>query len=432
MGPVSYLPECPVFRTREVPGFRPSACPDFMKSHWKTGLILASLGLVAPLVFLAAQAPAEQSQVKVYSKSRGPEIEFYASNEYLVPYQLRAYFTKLYGLKPSHPVPYYVVLRPGQKETFLFSLKRIDSSQPAGYKLLTDAHPGDPKQAVHDDTHLYLLPFEHGAKYKLAQGYNGTTSHSAPSQYSLDFIMDIGTKIMAARDGLVFRVKEDSNIGGPGPRYSRHANEIEVYHDDGSIAKYVHLKQGGSLVAVGDRVKAGQVIGLSGNTGWSTGPHLHFEVIVPTQMGYRSVPTRFRGRDESEIALEEGRYYYAYHPGGAEFEEVFGAALTDSNFENHSIAVNPGSGVDIRSEREDDTIIVFLRNGYPRPREIHVTLNLVNLRASKQLPVIRRVPAASEVYLLLLRPIDPTRRSAFSAELRIKTLARSVPGGTGR
>ncbi len=380
----------------------------------------------AILLFLtgAALAPlrAEQDQIKVYSKARGPEIEFYATNEYLVPYQLRVVFTNLYGLEPSHPLPFYLVLSPGQKETFLFSLKRTDTAKPAGYKLLTDAHPGDPKRAVHDDTTVYRLPFEHGTKYKVAQGYNGTTSHAPPSNYSLDFIMDEGTKVVAARDGLVFRVKEDSNTGGPGPRFSQYANEIEVYHEDGSIAKYVHLRQNGALVAVGDKIQAGQVIGLSGNTGWSSGPHLHFEVIVPTNMGYRSVPSVFLGRDGNSFAPEEGRYYYAYHPGGAPFDEVFGAALKDENFENHLIAVKAGSGVDIRSEREDDTIIVFLRNGYTTPRDIHINLNLVNLRASRALPVIRRVPAASEVFLVLLRPIDPTRRSSFNAEMRIKTV----------
>ena len=96
--------------------------------------------------------------------------------------------------------------------------------------------------------------------------------------HALDFTMEIGTPICAARDGLILFVKENSNKGGKTFKFQEYGNNITIYHEDGTMANYFHIKKGGSKVKEGDRVKAGDVIALSGNTGWSSGPHLHFQV----------------------------------------------------------------------------------------------------------------------------------------------------------
>lgn len=102
--------------------------------------------------------------------------------------------------------------------------------------------------------------------------------------------MNVGQTVCAMRDGIVVGVKQDSNRGGRNKKYYNDANYILIYHEDGAFTQYVHLKYKGSLVKIGDKVKKSQPIGYSGNTGFSTGPHLHFGVFKPTSKGFESVP----------------------------------------------------------------------------------------------------------------------------------------------
>ena len=70
-------------------------------------------------------------------------------------------------------------------------------------------------------------------------------------------------------------------------------NFVRVRHDDGSEAVYLHLKQGSVSVRVGQRVAVGSPLALSGNTGNSSGPHLHFVVQRATEAGLVSIPYEF-------------------------------------------------------------------------------------------------------------------------------------------
>src|SRR5215510_11534813 len=121
---------------------------------------------------------------------------------------------------------------------------------------------------VKDDTsYVYELPFKNGKAYWMVQGYFSHFSHK--ERIALDFKMKKGTKIYAARDGVVIRVKEDSDKGGWSRKYRPFGNNIVIQHADGSRAGYWHLQKDGALVNVGDTVKKGQVIGLSGKTGYA-------------------------------------------------------------------------------------------------------------------------------------------------------------------
>jgi murein DD-endopeptidase MepM/ murein hydrolase activator NlpD len=132
--------------------------------------------------------------------------------------------------------------------------------------------------ARHGDKTLYGLPFEKGRTFRVSQGYNGRLSHRGANQYAVDFAMPEGTTVCAAREGVVVDLKESSNTGGPDKKQKDESNYISIAHADGTIGEYHHLKFEGVLVEVGDRVVAGQPIALSGNTGYSTFPHLHFGV----------------------------------------------------------------------------------------------------------------------------------------------------------
>lgn len=145
-----------------------------------------------------------------------------------------------------------------------------------------------------DSSYVYSLPFEKKDKHLLIQGYYSSFSHK--NRIAVDFKMRRGTKIAAARDGAVVRLKEDGNKGGLRREYRQFGNYVVIEHADGSRAGYWHLKQNGVLVNVGDSVKQGQVIGLSGKTGYSALPHLHFIVWTNKNGQWQQIPTRFDTR----------------------------------------------------------------------------------------------------------------------------------------
>jgi murein DD-endopeptidase MepM/ murein hydrolase activator NlpD len=150
------------------------------------------------------------------------------------------------------------------------------------------------KGRVKDDTSfVYSLPFENDGSHLIVQGYFGVFSHK--ERAALDFKMKRGTKILAVRDGIVTRVKEDGSKGGWNRKYRSQGNNIIIQHSDNSRSGYWHLQKDGALVNVGDTVKQGQVIGLSGKTGYAAIPHLHFIVWSFDRRGqWQQVATRFR------------------------------------------------------------------------------------------------------------------------------------------
>lgn len=149
------------------------------------------------------------------------------------------------------------------------------------------------KGILKDDTsYVYALPYEQGNSHLIVQGYFGPFSHQ--NRAALDFKMKKGTKIVAAREGVVVRVKEDSDRGGWSRKYRQDGNNIVIQHPDGSRAGYWHLQKNGALVNVGDTVSKGQVIALSGRTGYAAMPHLHFLVWhFDNNRQWQQVPTRF-------------------------------------------------------------------------------------------------------------------------------------------
>jgi murein DD-endopeptidase MepM/ murein hydrolase activator NlpD len=130
-----------------------------------------------------------------------------------------------------------------------------------------------PNQATSE----YILPWAIGQTYKVGQGNCTQFSHATTNnqQFAYDFLMPIGTSIHAARRGTVAAVNEDFSDG---TGISGQENFIFIEHDDGSIGRYAHLTKLGALFEVGENVERGDAIALSGNSGASTAPHLHFDV----------------------------------------------------------------------------------------------------------------------------------------------------------
>jgi murein DD-endopeptidase MepM/ murein hydrolase activator NlpD len=150
------------------------------------------------------------------------------------------------------------------------------------------------KGKIKDDTsYVYSLPFAPGKRYRVIQGYFSSMTHK--ERAAIDFNMKKGSKVHAARGGIVVRVKEDGTRGGMNSKYRLDGNMIIIQHNDSTRAGYWHLSPNGAFVNVGDTVQQGQLIGLSGNTGYTSMPHLHFLVWKRTTDGqWHQIGTRFR------------------------------------------------------------------------------------------------------------------------------------------
>jgi murein DD-endopeptidase MepM/ murein hydrolase activator NlpD len=168
---------------------------------------------------------------------------------------------------------------------------------------LQRAHFGDPAQSP------YILPYRAGESYQLYQSYCGPYTHQF--QLAYDFIMPIGTPVIAARAGVVVRVVDLYDA-------SNHSNSsinyVFIQHDDGTAAFYAHLKLHDIAVQEYDRVAQGQFIALSGISGTILA-HLHFGVYQswPIRDGY-DVPVNFRnasGPLDARGGLIEGASYLA-------------------------------------------------------------------------------------------------------------------------
>ncbi len=154
-----------------------------------------------------------------------------------------------------------------------------------------------------DNSYVYYLPFEKGSKFLLIQAYNSKMSHQ--NEISLDFKMKKGSKVCAARGGVVTAVKEDSDEGGLKDEYLSKGNHIIILHNDGSEAMYWHLQKNAVLVNTGDTVLQGSLIGYSGNTGYTAFPHLHFQVYDKEG---KNIATRFYTK-KGIIYLRPGKWY---------------------------------------------------------------------------------------------------------------------------
>lgn len=127
----------------------------------------------------------------------------------------------------------------------------------------------------------FELPWAEGESFKAGQSFGGDRSHTGDDQYAVDFPMPEGTPIHASRAGLVCYVREHYYESGWDPALRDKDNHVLIAHEDGTISRYLHLRQNGAEVELGQWVEAGEFIGYSGNVGFSSGPHLHFDVVRP-------------------------------------------------------------------------------------------------------------------------------------------------------
>ena len=213
-----------------------------------------------------------------------------------LPVALTLYSDALYSHKERHGVSEASTRKPiAHANAFLDSddpivLGEVASTRQFWRTMRVKWTVGD-INATHDGNIKYLPPLQPAKQYRIVQGFNGNFSHTGSSRYALDFAAPVGTPILAARSGVVIDTKDDGKKGGASSRFAKHANYVVILHSDGTTGEYYHLKYKGVAVKQGQEVQQGQLIGYTGNTGFSSLPHLHFGIYVAKfHGGYQSVP----------------------------------------------------------------------------------------------------------------------------------------------
>lgn len=209
------------------------------------------------------------------------------------------------NVRSEPPLPARIVV-PASSEASV--LRIVPANAHAGFKYTFKYSymPGD-YHAHADDTARYRLPFSADRRFRIAQAFGGKASHTdAQNYYAVDIGMPEGTPVLAARDGVVMTLDNDFyGAGQDMAKYGDRANNIRIVHSDGTMAVYAHLQLESTRVRVGQHVRAGQVLALSGDTGYTSGPHLHFCVQVNSNMKLISVPFKFAGAD-GDFTPEQG------------------------------------------------------------------------------------------------------------------------------
>ena len=257
----------------------------------------------------SATAGCKDDWICVDAVTDGNAVELHARNlgDYPITYTLKV---RTRNLRTDGPKTITHTLAPHQSEQVM-ALRSSDRHQKTDYNFSYDWTIGD-KDAVHDDDHLYALPYASGRSYRVLQGYGSRFSHTGLEEFAIDLNMPIGTAVHAARAGVVARLEESNSKGCWEDGCGKFANFIVILHSDGTTGEYFHLQEHGALVNVGDSVSQGQKIAYSGNTGHTTMPHLHFAVYRATEWGNtQSIPVRFQGADGIIARPRRGGRYQA-------------------------------------------------------------------------------------------------------------------------
>jgi hypothetical protein len=171
---------------------------------------------------------------------------------------------------------------------------------------------GEPN-VEHRPSRPYRAPFALADQFLVTQAPPDAVTHrDLSSRYAIDIAMAEGTPVHAAREGMVINVAHRFYRGGVQAQNVDEANFVQILHDDGTYAVYAHLQLNTVRVRPGQRVARGEYIANSGNTGYSSGPHLHFVVLRNVGMAAESLPVTFYGPGGQVVTPQSGTKLTAY------------------------------------------------------------------------------------------------------------------------
>ncbi|HEY4241849.1 MAG TPA: M23 family metallopeptidase [Kofleriaceae bacterium] len=250
----------------------------------------------------------------------GIHVAQVARNRYAVPVTLHWQMTELDNLEPVTAIEGAITLPAATgpmgvgEPIVLARFHQIDPRHPYHRQLYMHARFGDP--AARPTQYSYRVPYPRGQVYAVLQGFHGAFSHRGSNEFAVDFDCPVATPVLAARDGIVVATHDSAQGAGTTPEYQdlTRVNFVYILHDDGTLGEYMHLAPSGVSVAPGQHVERGQQIALSGFTGFSSTPHLHFQVMTsaPDGIAAHSFPWHLRTGPHLSVTPEQGRRYASW------------------------------------------------------------------------------------------------------------------------
>ena len=251
------------------------------------------------------------NKVQLISLLTKDGYDIYLENHAYFDATVKLEAVKIENLQSSQSLPYTTSISSKSRMKVL-SMKIISPTKKASFNLSYITQIGRLNPNYNKD-YMYALPFSREKSFELTQGFNAEQTHKGTSAYALDFAMPIGTKVHAMREGIVVALESKNTEHGYSPEFSNKSNFISIQHVDGTIAQYGHLNTDGVKVALGQRVYKHQYIARSGNTGYSSGPHLHVHIsaILEADKPSTSIPFSFLSKQGRINTPQEKTSYTA-------------------------------------------------------------------------------------------------------------------------
>ncbi len=256
-----------------------------------------------------------QLEFELYRKGR--TLVQIARNTYAVPVVIKWQIDPVENVQGMTSLTGSALLPPGPRSESpgawvrLATLEQVDPK--VGYRrgFQFRGRWGDP--AARPVEYAYRLPYPKSRTFGVLQGFHGTFSHRGSNEFAVDFDCPTATPVLAAREGVVIAANASAVGSGETAEYLDHkrVNFVVLRHDDGTLGEYMHLAPSSIVVKPGERVQRGHQLALSGNTGYSTTPHLHFQVMTAGADGIsaRSFPFTFSvGKGLQEEPIQGKRY----------------------------------------------------------------------------------------------------------------------------
>jgi murein DD-endopeptidase MepM/ murein hydrolase activator NlpD len=250
----------------------------------------------------------------------GSRVTQVVRNHYAVPVVIRWQIPNITNVAPLTPLEGVAVLPPADKpngqgqSVVLAEMAILDMNLRYRRELTMRAKFGDPR--ARPTRYAYRLPYPRGSKFSVLQGFHGTFSHRGSNEFAVDFDCPVATPVLAARDGIVVASNSAAQGAGTTPEFLdyKRTNFVIVAHDDGTLGEYMHLAPSGVEVVPGQRVARGDRLALSGNTGYSSTPHLHFQVMTAGEDGVSTQSFPFEIAVSTKRVEEpvQGRRYTAW------------------------------------------------------------------------------------------------------------------------
>jgi murein DD-endopeptidase MepM/ murein hydrolase activator NlpD len=230
----------------------------------------------------------------------GERVIEVARNRFAVAVVMQWSVRDLVNLEPIGPTSGAQVLPPADRPNgtgapiVLTTYQLGDSSRAYHRQTQTHARFGDPE--ARPTPYAYRVPFQAGKTFSVLQGFHGAFSHRGSNEYAVDFDCPVATEVLAAREGVVVAFNAAAQGAGTTPDFLeyRRTNFVIVLHEDGTLGEYMHLAPSGVRVSIGQQVARGEPLALSGNTGFSSTPHLHFQVMTADHDGVAALSFPFQ------------------------------------------------------------------------------------------------------------------------------------------